>query len=336
MWLKNPGIYIGCCIFLFVVTYKDFRKIRISGYAQGTTYHITYYAADSIVTQQQIDSILDKIDSSLSLYKSYSLINQFNVSERGVEMDKHFKNVLNKSIETYRATNGLFDITVQPLVQAWGFGVTKSDTIPTGALLNAIKECVGSDLLQVKDNYLLKKKSCVRIDMNGVAQGYSVDVIADFLEKNRIVNYIVELGGELRVKGRNHATGEKMKIGIESPSKSAFDDESLENVISVDKGAVTTSGSYRKFYESNGKKITHLIDPTTGYPVQNELISVTICANDAITADAYDNALMLMGLDKALQFVQKRKDLEAYFIYQKSNGEIADTASRGFYKVLVH
>ena len=172
--------------------------------------------------------------------------------------------------------------------------------------------------------------------MNGVAQGYSVDVIADFLEKNRIVNYIVELGGELRVKGRNHATGEKMKIGIESPSKSAFDDESLENVISVDKGAVTTSGSYRKFYESNGKKITHLIDPTTGYPVQNELISVTIYANDAITADAYDNALMLMGLDKALQFVQKRKDLEAYFIYQKSNGEIADTASRGFYKVLVH
>jgi len=170
--------------------------------------------------------------------------------------------------------------------------------------------------------------------MNGIAQGYSVDVLADFLEQHSIINYIVELGGELRVKGRKQPSGEKMRIGIESSPKNEFTDDSLENIISVDNGAITTSGSYRKYYESRGKTITHLINPITGYPVQNELISVTVYAKNAITADAYDNALMLMGLGKALQFIQERKDIEAYFIYHKSNGEITDTASSGFYKIL--
>ena len=172
--------------------------------------------------------------------------------------------------------------------------------------------------------------------MNGIAQGYSVDVIADFLEQHNITNYIVELGGELRVKGRKQPSGEKMKIGIESPTKNEFDDESLEGIVSIDSGAITTSGSYRKFYESKGKIITHLIDPTTGYPVQNELISVTVYAKDAITADAYDNALMLMGLKNGLKFIEQRKDIAAYFIYHKSNGEIADTASSQFYKLMGH
>jgi thiamine biosynthesis lipoprotein len=198
-----------------------------------------------------------------------------------------------------------------------------------------LKECVGTDLLEINHDSLLKKKSCLHIDMNGIAQGYSVDVLADFLEAHGIFNYVVELGGELRIKGKN-LSGEKMKIGIESPPKNEFETESFENILSVDHGAITTSGSYRKYYESEGKKITHLINPLTGYPQQNELVSVTVYAKDAITADAYDNALMLMGLNKALLFVENRNDIEAYFIYKKADGTIADTASRGFYTMLNH
>jgi FAD:protein FMN transferase len=159
--------------------------------------------------------------------------------------------------------------------------------------------------------------------------------LADFVEAHGIFNYVVELGGELRIKGKN-LSGGKMKISIESPPNSEFETESFENIFSVDEGAITTSGSYRKYYESDGRKITHLINPLTGYPQQNELISVTVFAKDAITADAYDNALMLMGLNKAIQFVETRNDIKAYFIYRKADGTVADTASRDFYKMLNH
>jgi thiamine biosynthesis lipoprotein len=249
-------------------------------------------------------------------------------------MDKHFEVVFKKSMDTYRQTGGIFDITVQPLVQAWGFGPKKVSGLPDSATIRSLKACVSSLNLYTKGNTLLRKKSCTQVDVNGIAQGYSVDVIARFLEANGIRNYLVELGGEIRVKGHKQPDGEKMKIGIEAPGENDFELSVIQKIIAVDSGAITTSGSYRKFYESEGKKITHLIDPRTGYPAQNELISVTVFARDAITADAYDNALMVMGLKKALQFVEKRNDMAAHFIYRAPNGSIADTASGRFYKLL--
>jgi thiamine biosynthesis lipoprotein len=180
---------------------------------------------------------------------------------------------------------------------------------------------------------LIKTKPCVKLDVNGIAQGYSVDVIADFLEKNGISNYIVEIGGEIRVNGKKPGGG-KMKIGIEAPGDYASEPSIMQQVVELDNGAITTSGNYRKYYESKGKKITHIINPLTGYAVDNELISVTVFAKDAITADAFDNALMLMGLKRALQFVREEKDLEAYFIYQKLDGSVSDTASAGFYQLI--
>jgi thiamine biosynthesis lipoprotein len=310
------------------------KKIYITGFTQGTTYHITYYAADSIVTKFQIDSILNTIDSSLSLYKPYSLINKFNASSLGTTIDDHFIAVVKKSIFTWQATNGQFDITVQPLVQAWGFGATKTDTLPSAASIAALKKCVGSQLIRLEGNRLIKLKPCVTIDANGIAQGYSVDALAGFLELNGIQNYIAEIGGEIRLKGRKQPGNETMKIGIESPGDNEFATSLMQQIIQTDSGAITTSGSYRKYYESAGKKITHIIDPKSGYPVQNELISVTVYARDAITADAFDNALMLMGLKNALKFVEGRKDIAAYFIFHRKNGVIADTASRQFYKLL--
>lgn len=307
----------------------ELKKFQINGTAQGTTYHITYFAADSLVIKKQIDSILDKIDSSLSLYKRYSLINKFNASKSGLVIDGHFINVVKKALEVYRSTDGLFDITVYPLTDAWGFGPAVKDSLPDSSKVRQLVSCVNSSLIYLHGRKLVKKKPCVQLDVNGIAQGYSVDVIANFFEKKGITRYIVELGGEIRAKGRKPGNNEKMSVGIESPG----DDPGfslIEKVIWLESGAVTTSGNYRRYRETEGKKITHLLNPRTGYPIRNELISVTVYAKDAITADGYDNALMGMGLTKALAFVEKRKDLAAHFIFQKKDGSIGDTMSNRF------
>jgi FAD:protein FMN transferase len=316
------------------IKYEERKAIRINGFAQGTTYSITYYAADSIVLKSQIDSILNKIDSSVSLYKPYSLINQFNNSSKSGIIDNHFFKIMEGAMLVYRETQGLFDVTVQPLVQAWGFGVTKNDSLPSKKNIEAIKKYIGTNKLVLTKNYLLKKDSCVQIDLNGIAQGYSVDVIANFLDSKGIKNYLVELGGEIRVKGKKQPSNEKIKIGIESPDEDEFSNHPMQKIITLEYGAITTSGNYRNYRESNGKRISHIINPKTGYPVDNELICVTVYAKDALTADAYDNALMLMGLKKAIQFVEKRKYLAAYFIYKNKQGKIADTASSRFYKLM--
>ncbi len=307
----------------------ELKKFQINGTAQGTTYHITYFAADSLVFKKQIDSILDKIDSSLSLYKPYSLINKFNNSKNGLVIDGHFINVVKKALEVYTATDGLFDITVYPLTDAWGFGPSMKASLPDSNKVRQLVSCVNSSLIYLHGKKLVKKKPCVQLDANGIAQGYSVDVIANFFEKKGITRYIIELGGEIRVKGRKPDNNEKMSVGIETPG----DDPGfslIEKVIWLDGGAVTTSGNYRRYRETEGKKITHLLNPRTGYPIRNELISVTVYAKDAITADGYDNALMGMGLQKALAYVEKRKDLAAHFIYQKKDGSIGNTMSSRF------
>jgi FAD:protein FMN transferase len=320
-------------LLVFFYGQKSFKQYSISGFAQGTTYHVIYYANDSLITRAEIDATFNSLDSSLSLYKPYSLINAFNNSKSGLVIDAHLKNVVEKSLQVYTSTNGAFDITVWPLVNAWGFGVKKIDAPPDKNKIDSIMPCIGSNKIKLQENLLTKQLPCVNIDVNGIAQGYSADVIAELLESKGIANYMVEIGGEIRVKGRKQPGNEKMKIGIESPSDDAFSPAPVRIILSIDSGAVTTSGSYLKFYESNGKRITHLIDPRTGNSIQNELISVTVFAKDAITADAYDNALMVMGLQQALHFAPT-KQLEAYFIYRTKQGTLADTATAGFYKLV--
>jgi thiamine biosynthesis lipoprotein len=300
----------------------------INGYAQGTTYHIAYSERDSIVTKKQVDSIMNKIDSSLSLYKPYSLINRFNNSALGTVVDDHFIKVVNKSIDTYLQTDGVFDITVKPLLEAWDFGVKPVSSLPDSATINALKQCTGSLNLQVEKNNLLKKKPCVQIDCNGIAQGYSVDVLAGFLEHHNIQNYLVELGGEIRVNGKNQ-NGKLWSVGIESPGEFS-ESLPLQRIIHLKKGAVTTSGSYRNYYTNGLKKYTHIIDPLTGYPVDNGLVSVTVIAKDAITADAFDNSFMVMGLKRSLEFLAERTDMEAYFVYAEKDGSVRDTATGKF------
>ncbi len=326
-------IYAITFIIAFLSNKKNLQRFQINGFAQGASYSIIYFAADSIVSKQAVDSIFDVIDNSMSLYKKGSVINNFNSSKRGIMIDEHLKKVVVKSIETYRQSNGLFDITVKPLVKLWGFGVEKMDDLPTDKQVKETLKNVGSDKLQLKNNFLLKKRSGVEIDVNGIAQGYTVDVLADFLEKKNITSYLVELSGEIRVRGNNPLTQLPFSIGIETPNESLETEENFKEIILLSRGGVTTSGNYRKFYYNGKKKISHLINAKTGYPLQNEMISVTVVAKDATTADAYDNVLMACSIHGAFSFLKKHLDLQAYFIYSNNDGSVADTATAGFYQL---
>ena len=176
------------------------QKHTLTGLTQGTSYNISYYSINKKIEKSVIDSILAVIDSSMSLYKPYSLINKFNNSKQGVEIDDKFRIVLKKSLQVYDDTQGLFDITIAPLVQAWGFGVKEIDDYPTPSAIETIKKCIGSNLLKLNGSHLIKAKPCVKIDMNGIAQGYTVDVVADYLLDRGITRFVVEIGGELRIK----------------------------------------------------------------------------------------------------------------------------------------
>ncbi|WP_222841484.1 FAD:protein FMN transferase [Hymenobacter sp. BT188] len=313
------------------------QAFHLSGHAQGTTYAITYYAPDSVVTKEQVTQQLTEIDASLSLYHPGSLINQFNEARRGVLADRHLKIVGSAALRVYQDTDGLFDATVEPLVQAWGFGPQAPPAAaPTPATIRALLARVGSDKLHLRGDSLVKDVPTLRLDLNGIAQGYTVDVLAALLERHCIRDYLVELGGEIRVRGRKWPSGERWRVGIERPDTSAFAAPALQQIIDLTTGAITTSGNYRKFRQVGGVKNAHLINPKTGYPFQNEMISVTVIARDALTADAYDNALMGMDLAGALVFLRQHPELQVYLIYQRPNGTAADTATSGFQRLLLN
>lgn len=308
------------------------QKFTIKGYAQGTDYTVVYYAKDSVVSAEEIKIVLDGLDSSLSIYKPYSTITRFNESETGVKVDRHLRKVIQKSLEVYGQTQGKFDITIYPIVRAWGFAETVVESLPDSATVQELLTCVGSDKIALRNDSLMKSKPCVKIDVNGIAQGYSVDYVADFLDGKGISCYLVEIGGELRVKGTK-PDGEHMRIGVEMPADFSYQQPVIGKILSMERGAVTTSGDYRKYVESGGTKIIHLMDPKTGFPIKTDMISVTIVADDAMTADAYDNVLMGMGVEEALRFVSDKK-MEAYLIYRDAAGVIRDTSSAGFEKLI--
>lgn len=317
----------------FLLKGNDQQLFKLHGYAQGTDYNITYFAAEQLISQHEVDNILLQLDSSMSLYKGYSLITQFNSSDKGIMMDRHFKAVIDKSFEVYKTSQGKFDITVAPLVQLWGFGPVAITKFPDPIAIEKALKNVGMDLIRIKGKQLVKVNPRVKIDLNGIAQGYSVDVIARYLSKKGITAFMVEIGGEICVKGPK-PDGTAFKVGIEGPPENSQDNPLLRKVISLNQGAITTSGNYRKYLQSKNKRVSHLIDPKTGYPLDTQMISATVYAKDAVTADGYDNVLMAMGADEAIRFVTARKDMEAYLVYRKKDGTITDTLTNGFRKFI--
>ncbi|PST83217.1 FAD:protein FMN transferase [Pedobacter yulinensis] len=333
--MKQLRLFLFPALLCLSLTDKQqVRRIYFEGPAQGTSYHITYYAPDTLLRQEQADSLLAVIDASMSLYKPASLISRFNAGQQPVELDEHFLAVAQKAIEIGQKTGGLFDMSIQPLTQLWGFGTSGLKTQPDSAAVQRALSAVGPSKLKLEGRHLRKMMPGAGADVNGIAQGYTVDALAKLLASRGVSNFLVEVGGEIRVSGRKLPSGESMRIGIESPEADGAGVHPMQRILTLAQGAITTSGSYRKFYERGGRHINHIISPKTGYPVSNELISVTVYAPDAMTADGYDNALMLMGLEQALAFVEKQPELAAYFIYRKPDGNTADTASTRFATLL--
>lgn len=309
-------------------------RYHLTGYAQGTTYAITYYAQSQLVPKAVVDSILSGIDSSMSLYKPYSLINKINDAGKAVQItDVHFHRVLRRSFELYRQSGGLFDITVAPLVQLWGFGVEAVHHLPDSAAVDSVLRCVGMDKIRLKGRKLIKAQPCVQLDMNGIAQGYSVDVLADHLERRGVDRYLVELGGELRVKGPK-PDGTPFRIGIERPMQSEGAVTVVDDVVEVAAGAITTAGNYRKFLQEGDRRVSHHIDPRTGYPFNTEIISATVYSQDAMTADGYDNIIMAMPVADAIAFVDRSKEMEVFIVYRDKQGSVKDTMSMGFKEMI--
>jgi thiamine biosynthesis lipoprotein len=231
-------------------------------------------------------------------------------------------------------TEAIFDITVSPLVDAWGFGVRRTASFPDSSNVDSLLMCTGRDKLVLYQDRLIKSLACVKIDVNGIAQGYSVDVIADFLNQNKISDYLVEVGGEIKTRGQKQPLQQSFVVGLEGPSESDDEKYVITKKVVLENCALTTSGNYRKFSSEGNKKRSHLINPKTGYPIDNEMISVTVLAKDAMTADGYDNVFMGMGMEKSMKFLSKQESLEAYMIYYNAEGVVADTATVGFYKLM--
>lgn len=309
------------------------QQVVCEGQAQGT-YYIVKYLTDSDTTSRRkaFDSIFSVIDQSMSLYQPGSLINRFN-SGTTVITDEHLHAVITKALSVSKWTGGAFDITVKPLVDLWGFGVVRPahPVVPSADSIRAALRHVGYRYLQLQGQQLRKRQPGVAIDCNGIAQGYTVDVIGRYLETQGIRNYLVDVGGELRARGRNQK-GLPWSVGIERPSGRGEEVEPAAGILRLDDKAVATSGNYRRFFDQGGTRFAHTIDPHTGAALHSNIVSVTVIAPDCITADGFDNALILMGVEKGIRFVQQHPQfgLEVYYIFKDAEGHITERYSPGF------
>ncbi len=296
--------------------------MEINGFTQGTTYMIKYSTKDTVNLRPQFENILADIDSSLSTYNDESVISRINRNEPEVNPDKYFKEVYRDAMEISEETGGAFDITVAPLVNAWGFGFEKIPDVDS-AKIDSILEFVGYQKVKLKEGRIYKDDKRIMLDMNAIAQGYTVDVLSRFLENKDIEDYLVEVGGEVSTKGKN-PNNKTWRIGIDKPVDSNdVPGRNLQAIIELHNKTLATSGNYRKYYVKDGVKYSHTINPATGYPVRHNLLSVTVVSDECIKADAYATAFMVMGLEKSLRMVNRLENLEAYFIYSGKNGDYA-------------
>ena len=248
--------------------------IKFTGEAQGTYYAVTYFDTSGRNFQNEIDSLLDAFDQSVSVWVPNSVISKVNRNDTLVELDFYFTDIFNLSKEIHYNTAGAFDPTVGPLVNAWGFGFTDRIKVDQN-VVDSLLPLVNFHKVIIAENKVIKEDARIQFDFNAIAQGYSVDLIAKLLESKGIENYLIDIGGEVLAKGKK-PNGDLWKVGIEKPKDNAFYGEGLQAIVKLENKALATSGNYRKFYEVNGIKYSHTIDPKTGYPVQHSLLSVSV------------------------------------------------------------
>jgi thiamine biosynthesis lipoprotein len=337
MWNKAVAVNL-LILFLFLISFascqekKELKVFKMSGAAQGTYYAITYCSDDDENLQPAIDSLLRQFDMSVSAYVPNSILSRLNNNDPEVVADTIFGTIFKKAMEVSARTDGAFDITVGPLVNAWGFGFSKRENV-NQALVDSLLQLVGYKKVQMTNGTMIKADPRIRVDFDAIAQGYSADWLAKFFEDKGITNYLIDVGGEVLGHGTK-PDGQIWSVAIEMPAKNAQDERKIQAILSLRDQAISTSGNYRKYYEENGVRYSHTIDPLNGYPVRHNLLSVSVLAGDCITADAFATAFMVMGLDKAKKFLSENRDIEAYFISDNQQGSFAIFYTPGFEKLL--
>lgn len=306
--------------------------MQLQGRAQGTSYHIQYGHDRQVMTDTQADSIFREIDRSLSIYDTASLISRFNRSREGCTVDSHLIKLVRLSKQYNASSEGVFDLTVKSLASLWGFGPDAGPGNPSEQEIRKVLKHTDMSLLVLQGQYLRKKRPEVQIDCNGIAQGYTVDLLADFLEQRGVKHYLVELGGEIRLNGVN-ANGKPWTVGVEAPQEPGMPVQ-LAATVQPGKGAITSSGTYRNTALAGGKRVSHIIDPTTGYPVGNGMVSVTVWAADATTADAIDNILIVLGPAQIKPFLDAHPGVEAYWVFRRPDGRFVYGATTGFLRLM--
>ena len=308
---------------------KDKKNVfaNFTGFAQGSTYSIIYENINNIDPGElsaKVEKILSDFDMSLSLYNDSSIISKINRNENAVP-DSFFIEVFKKSVLISEMTEGAFDITVGPLVKAWGFGPDAHKNF-TASKRDSLLKLVGMSKVSLVNGRVIKSDPGINLDFNAIAQGFSVDVICRFFDNLGINNYLVEIGGEVRAKGKK--AGNLWRIGIDKPvDNNMSPGQNLQAILKISDRAISTSGNYRKFYIENGIKYSHHIDPKTGYTTKNNLLSASIIADECAMADGIATGCLVMGKEKAIEFLGRHPEFEAYFVYSDDNGNFKTWAS---------
>ena len=296
----------------------------------GTIYHATYQYPENL--QKEIEAELKKVDNSLSPFNQASIISRINRNEDATP-DSLFTEVIGCSEKISQETNGAFDITIAPLANVWGFGFKKG-AFPDSVTVDSLLEITGYEKIKLENGKFIKSDPRIMISCSAVAKGYGSDVVARYFDRKGIQNYMIEIGGEVVVKG-NNPKKTPWHIGISKPVDDSLSvNQELQTVLKITNVGMATSGNYRNFYYKDGKKYAHTIDPKTGYPVQHSLLSATVIAPDCMSADAYATSFMVMGLEKSEAFAEANPGIDAFFIYEDENGKTQTWFTSGMKKYI--
>ena len=315
---------------VYILRRADNKKyLQLSGNVFGTVYHITYHSSQPL--DKEVENTLKGVDSTFSMFNPNSLTSQINAGQQPVLNDA-FIEVFQLALNVWRQTQGAFDITVAPLVDAWGFGRKQrtNDTLQTPPDIDNLLRHVGSDKIKLQGHRLIRMDSLVQLDFSAIAKGYACDALAAMMQRHHVDNYMIEIGGEVACRGYN-AKHETWTIAVTKPEEAAdVNSEAYQAILQLKDKAVATSGNYRNYYYKGGKRYAHTINPHTGRPVQHNLLSATVIAKHCALADAYATAFMVMGLTDTQRFLQQHKELDAMLIYEDASGNISTWSSDGF------
>jgi len=329
----HKNIYIAfILLFISIACTNKQKEFKLSGETQGTFFHITYYGEKDY--SDEIDSLLTDFDLIASIYNKNSIISKINQNDSTVKVNSTFIDIFNIGINVSKQTSGAFDMSIGPLVNAWGFGPEEA-IAPDSTKIDSLLQLVDYQKITIKENRFIKENQNIKLDFNAIAKGYAVDLVGDFLSSKNVESYLVEIGGEIVTKGHKE-NGDAWVVGIETPATTADAPQQSQQRISISNMAIATSGNYRNYYEQNGKRFAHTINPKTGYPVQHSLLSATVITTNCATADAYATAFMVLGKTKALEIVEKTKNMEVYLIYYNSQTKKNEIEySSGFKKYII-